>query len=77
MEKKGDLFNQLAIISDLIEKCNLESDNSTIIFEVNKKEFERIYNMVARKIRLSGGLPKDSFNIKIGEINIVFNMSNV
>ena len=28
MEKKGDLINQLAIISDLIEKINLDTKSS-------------------------------------------------
>jgi hypothetical protein len=77
MEKKGDLFNQLAIIADLVEKCNLHTENKAIILDVEKNEFERIYNMVARKSRMSGGLPKNSFNLKIGEVNIVFNTSNV
>jgi hypothetical protein len=39
MEKKGDLFNQLAIISDLVERCNLVSVSSTIFFELNRAEF--------------------------------------
>jgi len=49
MVKKGDLFNQLAIISDLLEKCNLETVSETIIFEVSKTEFDRIYKMVQSK----------------------------
>ena len=36
MEKKGDLLNQLAIISDLIEKVNIETKLSSLIFELEK-----------------------------------------
>lgn len=76
MEKKGDLFNQLAIISDLIEKCNLISVSQTIVIEVTKDEFDRIYKIVQSKVRFTTGFPKDTFNVKIGNVNIVFNMSN-
>jgi hypothetical protein len=77
MEKKGDLFNQLAIISDLIEKCNLISVSQTIVIEVTKDEFDRIYKIVQSKVRFTTGFPKETFNVKIGNVNIVFNMSNV
>lgn len=77
MEKKGDLFNQLAIVSDLIEKCNLVSVSQTIVIEVSKEEFDRIYKIVQSKVRFTTGFPKDTFNVKIGNLNIVFNMSNV
>ncbi|MEY4572081.1 MAG: hypothetical protein RLZ10_1307 [Bacteroidota bacterium] len=77
MEKRGDLFNQLAIISDLIEKSNLDSVSQTIVIEVPKHEFDRIYKLVQSKVRFTSGFPKDTFNVKIGNVNIVFNMSNV
>jgi|688.fasta_scaffold615215_2 hypothetical protein len=77
MEKRGDLFNQLAIVSDLIEKCNLVSVSQTIVIEVSKEEFDRIYKIVQSKVRFTTGFPKDTFNVKIGNLNIVFNMNNV
>jgi CRP-like cAMP-binding protein len=77
MEKKGDLFNQLAIVSDLLEKCNLISVSQTIVIEVPKDEFDRIYKLVQSKVRFTTGFPKGTFNVKIGNVNIVFNMSNV
>lgn len=76
MEKKGDLFNQLAIISDLIERCNLISSSSTVVFELNREEFESVYRLVTRKTKMTGGMPKDKFNIQIGDVNILFNMNN-
>jgi len=76
MVKKGDLFNQLAIISDLLEKCKLETVSETIIFEVSKAEFDRVYKMVQSKIRGAQDNPENTFNIKIGNINMVFNKNN-
>ncbi len=77
MEKKGDVFNQLAIISELLEKANLETRNQTIILEVPEPEFYRIYKMVETRGRFISDKPKNTFNVKIGNVNIVFNMSNV
>jgi hypothetical protein len=76
MEKKGDLFNQLAIISDLIGQCNLESNNQTIIFELSREEFVRIYRLTQLKAKQSLEVPKTSFNVTIGGVNIIFSMSN-
>lgn len=77
MEKRGDVFNQLAIISDLLEKINIESKSRTLIIELPEKEFYRIYKMVESKVRFVTGKPQDTFNVRIGDVNIVFNMSNV
>ena len=76
MEKKGELFNQLAIISDLIEKVNVESTSSTIILEITPVEFERIYKLVESKVKYAVGKPDSTFNVKIGNVNIIFNKSN-
>lgn len=76
MEKKGDLFNQLAIISDLLEKSNVESTNQTIILELSREEFVRVYKLTQLKAKKSLEVPKTSFNIKIGSVNIIFSMSN-
>lgn len=77
MEKKGDLFNQLAIVSDLLEKCNVISTNQTIVFELTREEFVRIYKLTQLKAKKSLEVPKTSFSVKIGSVDIVFNMSNV
>ena len=42
MEKKGELLNQLAIISDLLEKINTETISRTVVLELNKEEFESL-----------------------------------
>lgn len=77
MQKNGEIFNQLAMISDLLEKTNLVKLSQTIVLEVNKSEFDRIYQMVKTKVKFVAEDPKDTFNIKIGNVNIVFNMNNV
>lgn len=80
MEKKGDMLNQLAIIADLMEKVNVEYINSTIIFNVNEKEFENVYNYTVRRhgedfIPLKPDV-KD-FSLVIGGVKVVFNKNNV
>lgn len=77
MEKRGDLLNQLAIIADLIEKCNLNSPNQNVLFEVSKVEFEKIYDVITKKTNVSGDMPNNTMNIKIGAVNFIFSTSNV
>jgi hypothetical protein len=77
MEKKGDLLNQLAIISDLLENINLEVKSRTIVFEQSKKDFEDTFELIQKKHNHRLTKPKNSFSINIGVIDVVFNMSNV
>jgi hypothetical protein len=77
MEKKGDLLNQLALISDLIENLNADIKSNTIIFEVSKVEFERILEVIEKKYNRRGQKVKNSFTISIGKIDVIFNTSNV
>lgn len=76
MEKRGDLFNQLAIISDLLEKANIQSTSQTIILELPENEFRRVYGMVKSRVRNVTGEPEDTFNVRIGNVNIIFNKNN-
>jgi hypothetical protein len=48
MEKKGEILNQLAIISDLLEKTNMQTKSSTIILELSKVEFERVFELIQK-----------------------------
>ncbi len=77
MTKKGDLLNQLAIVSDLLEKMNIESKSRTIIVEVSENEFDRVFNLVEQKYAKKLEKPKSSFNITIGTVDILFNTSSV
>ena len=76
MEKKGDILNQLAIISDLIEKANIESSSSTIVLELSRLEFEKIFDNIKKKYTGKIEKPTDTFTISIGKVDIVFNTSN-
>ncbi len=77
MEKRGDFLNQIAIISDLLEKINLESESKTVIFEVNENEFNKIYKLINEKTKGKVATVKNKFSILIGEVNIVFSKSSV
>lgn len=77
MTKKGDLLNQLAIISDLMEKLNADIKSNTIVFEVSKTEFEKIFHYLEKKNNIQNEIPKDKFTITIGNVDIVFSTSNV
>ena len=50
MEKKGELLNQLAIISDLLEKINTETISRTVILELNKEEFEKSFELIQKNM---------------------------
>ena len=77
MEKKGDILNQLAIISDLLEKVNVRVESKTIVFELSKVEFEKVLDYIQKKYGKIMEAPDGKFNISIGEVEIVFNTSNV
>lgn len=77
MEKKGNFFNQIAIISDLLEKLNVESDSQTIILELKEEEFNRVYKMITEKTKQNISSVKNKFSITIGQVSVVFSKSNV
>jgi aspartyl-tRNA synthetase len=76
MEKKGDILNQLAIISDLLEKVNVRVESKTIVFELSKIEYDRVLEIIQKKYGRRMDTPDGKFNITIGEVEIVFNTSN-
>jgi hypothetical protein len=76
MEKKGDLINQLAIISDLIEKMNLDATSNTLVFELNKDAFFETFDYISRKQNGRMSKPDKTFTIKIGEVDIIFNKNS-
>jgi len=77
MENKGSLINQLAIISDLIEKCNIVSDSSVLVFTLLDDEFIKTHEYIKKKYGKSLEKPEETFSIKIGDVEIVFNKSSV
>jgi len=76
MEKKGDILNQLAIISDLLEGANIESNSITTSFNVKDKDFLKIWKIVNEKIHIKLEEDVNMFSIKIGVVNFIFNRNN-
>lgn len=76
MEKKGELLNQLAIISDLVENLGVDTKSQTLIFELSKVEFEKSFDLIQKKYGRRMETPKDSFTITIGMVDIIFNTSS-
>jgi len=71
MEKKGDTFTQLAIISDLLENINIIAIEKKVIFNLASSEFEEIKNLIINKVNVSAGTP-DKIVLQIGEIVFEF-----
>jgi hypothetical protein len=77
MERKGDLLNQLAFISDLIEKLTVETISKTIVLELSNEEFIYSFDYIQKKYGKKMDKPEDSFSITIGFVDVVFNRSSV
>jgi plasmid replication initiation protein len=76
MSKRGDLLNQLAIISDLFENVNLETKSVTVILETNKEQFDLAFDYIEKKYGKKIDVFNDTFTITIGFVDIIFNMNN-
>lgn len=76
MEKKGDLINQLAIISDLLEKTNIISESIKITFDLNSENFLSVLDILQSKHGKIIDRSVDSFTIMIGVVEIIFNKNN-
>ena len=76
-EKKGDILNQLAIISDLLEKINIEVKNTSVLLEVTDEEFDRVRKYISIKQKVDLEDDESVFSIVIGEIDFVFSKNSV
>jgi hypothetical protein len=78
MEKKGEILNQLAIISDLLENANIEAGSKSVIFILDEKPFNEIFDKIIKKVKVyQANEVEETFSVKIGEIDFVFNKSSV
>jgi len=75
MEKKGEILNQLAIISDLLENANLETKEKSVLLVLEKKEFDKMYNVIVKKTKVKSNEIDTTFSVKIGEIDFVFGLA--
>ena len=77
-EKKGDLLNQLAIISDLLEKVNIEVRNSTVLFEVEPAEYDEVKQYLDSKYdKEIDEEDNGTFAISLGEVIFLFSKNSV
>jgi hypothetical protein len=60
-----------------MEKINAETKSATMIFELSNVEFEKVFELIQKKYGRKMDKPKDTFTITIGQVDIVFNTSNV
>ena len=77
MEKKGEILNQLAIISDLMENANIVSQTNEVIFTLPESEYNRIFKLITAKINIQMNNVNDTFSVKIGVVDFIFNKSSV
>lgn len=77
MEKRGEMLNQLAIISDLLEKINLEVTSKTVVLQLKEDDFINAFETIQKKYGRKMDKPDKTFTITIGEVDVVFNMSSV
>ena len=70
--KKGDLLNQMAIISDLLDNINLSSYSKTIVMDLSKEEFEKVFKIITNKTKTDLKIEGNRFSVKIGEIDFMF-----
>jgi hypothetical protein len=78
-KKTGDLLKQLAIISDLIEKLIIKTNENNLILSLDDDEFKKtITYFVNKDNNIKIDKIKNQFVINIGEVNITFlNKNNV
>lgn len=77
MEEKNVILNQLAFISDLFEKSDMEYISNNVNISLRPEEYNRIFKIVTKKMNFEQGKNEKVFSLKIGDVLFTFNMSNV
>jgi phosphoribosylaminoimidazole (AIR) synthetase len=54
----------------------VETNSTTIVFELSNVEFNKVFDLIQKKFGTKGEKPKNTFNITIGGVDIVFNTNN-
>jgi hypothetical protein len=60
-----------------MEKINSDIKSHTVVFELSKMEFDTAFEKIQSKSNTRIAQPKDTFNIKIGAVDFIFNTNNV
>jgi len=77
MEKNKELLTKIAIISDNIEKLPLTPKSVTVTLNLSETEYDKVFQTIQSSYNNKLVKPKNSFNITIGGVDFVINMSNV
>lgn len=67
----GDVMNQLGIISDLLDKVNLETKGIKVEIELEDIHFDELHDRVVKRRGILL-MPKKSFNMVISDIMFTF-----
>ena len=72
MVKKGNILTQLALISDLFEKANMDANKTEVVFSFKRDEFDRLFKIFSEKANTPLISTNDAFNVKIGLVKFIF-----
>jgi len=76
MEKKGNLLTQMAIISDLLEKANMVSENTVVKFDLEETEYAKLLDFFITRAKIKLDRLSDTFNVEIGTVSFVFSKNS-
>jgi len=71
------ILNQLAIISDLIEKMDLKYVTNKVSLTLHEDEYNKIKKTISKKTNVTMNSVDKTFLVKIGDVNFEFNMNSV
>lgn len=77
MENKVELLNRLAIITDLIERLEINSQNNVVSFDLEDENFNKLFDSLGSNSGRRTERPKDKFKVGIGAVEFVFNKNSV
>lgn len=75
MEKKGSILTQLALISDLFERANMDTDRMSVTLMVQEKEFLRLFKIFSSKAHAKLEIVNDRFTVNIGVVDYIFTLN--
>jgi hypothetical protein len=77
MENKDELLIDLAQVSDLLDKLKIKPKSKTVILDVDEEEYKKMFSVMQTKFGMNMDLPKETFNVKVGDTDFIFNKSSV
>jgi len=75
MEKKGNILTQLALISDLFERANMNPSTVSTVLKVDQEEYTRLSALFSKKAHAKWNVHNDTFKVKIGVVEYVFTLN--